>query len=85
MITVEKYFAQWCVPCKSLTPVLEGLSRKLPEVEFLNIDVDNFQEKAAELGIRSVPTVIIKKDGQVVDRIQGVNPEAVYLSKIQAA
>jgi len=85
MITVKRFHAAWCAPCRSLAPTIERVKQQLPEVNVVDIDVDSNQEEAASLGVRSIPVVIIEKNGQVVDRIQGVNPEAVYLSKIQAA
>ena len=85
MIEVIKFYANWCQPCKMLTPTIDGLKSKVSGVTFTEVNVDEQSEVAAAAGVRNIPLVLIKKDGQVVDRISGVNPESVYLSKIQAA
>ena len=85
MVKFIKYSAQWCGPCRTLAPIVEGLKSKAPGVTFVNVDVDEQSDVASAAGVRNIPLVIIEKDGVVVDRISGVNPEAVYLSKIQAA
>lgn len=85
MIEVIKYWAPWCVPCKMLSPTIDGLKGKVNGVTFIDVNVDEQSEIASAAGVRNIPLVLIKKDGVVVDRISGVNPESVYLNKIQAA
>tara|TARA_R110000822_G_scaffold100957_3_gene226932 strand:+ start:1200 stop:1409 length:210 start_codon:yes stop_codon:yes gene_type:complete len=68
-----------------LTPTIDGLRGKVNGVTFTNVNVDEQSEVASAAGVRNIPLVIIKKNGVVVDRISGVNPESVYLNKIQAA
>ena len=85
MIEVIKFYANWCMPCKMLTPTIDGLRGKVNGVTFTNVNVDEQSEIASAAGVRNIPLVIIKKNGVVVDRISGVNPESVYLNKIQAA
>lgn len=85
MIEVIKFYANWCAPCKMLTPTIDGLRGKVNGVTFTNVNVDEQSEVASAAGVRNIPLVIIKKNGVVVDRISGVNPESVYLNKIQAA
>tara|TARA_R110000737_G_scaffold137236_1_gene168084 strand:+ start:2928 stop:3185 length:258 start_codon:yes stop_codon:yes gene_type:complete len=85
MIEVIKFYANWCLPCKTLTPTIDGLRGKVNGVTFTNVNVDEQSEIASAAGVRNIPLVIIKKNGVVVDRISGVNPESVYLNKIQAA
>ena len=85
MVKVYKYWAPWCSPCKMLTPTIDKVKGQLPGVTFVDVNVDEQSEVASAAGVRNIPLVIIEKDGQVVDRISGVNPESVYLSKIQAA
>ena len=85
MVTVKKFSADWCGPCRTLAPVIQEVKAKLPEVTFVDINVDTDQATAAEAGVRNIPLVVIYKDGVEVDRVAGVNPESVYLSKIQSA
>ncbi|QYZ78255.1 thioredoxin [Methanofollis formosanus] len=67
------FFATWCGPCKMQTPILEELKEKLGEqVEIRKVDVDQNMEAAMKYGIRVVPTLIIEKDGEVKEKLEGV-------------
>ena len=72
------YWAKWCGPCKTLIPRLEAFEAQYPKVKFVKIDVDENQDHAIEAGIRSVPTIMIMKGGELLDRSSGVNTEAYY-------
>ena len=72
------YWAKWCGPCKTLIPRLESLESQYPNVKFVKIDVDENTKHAQEIGIRSVPTVIVIKNNEVVHRSSGVNSDAYY-------
>ncbi|WP_342676004.1 thioredoxin family protein [Methanofollis sp. UBA420] len=67
------FFATWCGPCKMQTPILEDLKVKMGDlVEIRTIDVDQNMEEAMKYQIRVVPTLIIEKDGIVLQKIEGV-------------
>lgn len=83
MITVKRFTAPWCGPCKMLAPVMNSLQQELPDVDFETIDVDRYPDEAQQFGIRSVPTVIIIKDGVKKNTILGVNPKNTYIQAIQ--
>lgn len=86
MITVKKFEAEWCGPCKALKPVFESLKTKVDnDVNISYIDIDRNQQEAVKYGVRSVPTVIIEKNGQEVSRLVGTKPESTYLNEISAA
>jgi thioredoxin 1 len=68
----------WCVPCKSLMPKLELLEEQYKNVVFVKIDVDENMELAQNLLIRSVPTVIIYKGEEILNRSQGAQPDSFY-------
>ena len=82
MIEVKKFSASWCGPCKMLAPLMENIKPKFNDVRFTNVDVDEQFEIASKYGIRSVPTVIIEKNGQEVKRITGLQSEIVYVNSI---
>lgn len=84
MVEVKKFSASWCGPCKMLAPVMDNISRKpnFSGVRFTNVDVDEQFEIASKYGIRSVPTVIIEKNGQEVKRISGSQSEIFYTNVI---
>ncbi|MGL5626677.1 MAG: thioredoxin [Candidatus Rhabdochlamydia sp.] len=71
MVLID-FFADWCGPCRQLTPVLEEVAREVGEVKFLKMNVDNAQQTAADLNVSSIPTLILFKDGQEVDRVVGL-------------
>ena len=65
------FFATWCGPCKMLSPVLEELAEKNPDLLVLKIDVDEVGALAARFGIQAIPTLILFKDGEQVDKRMG--------------
>lgn len=69
---VIDFFATWCGPCKMLSPVMDEISSELKNVNFYKIDVDKNEDVAMEYGIMSIPTIIIFKDGKVVNSIVGL-------------
>jgi thioredoxin 1 len=75
---VVDYKANWCQPCKILTPKLEAIEKDYPNVNFVAIDIDKCRNEVMELGIRSIPTVIFYKGSDIVERTHGVNDQHVY-------
>lgn len=85
MVKVKRFTATWCGPCKQLAPIFEQIQIRLSELAiFETIDVDSSPEEAQKYEIRSVPTVILEKDGQVVRRFVGLNPANTYLEAIKS-
>jgi thioredoxin 1 len=82
MIEVKKFYGEWCVPCKRLAPVIEEVKSQFLNVKFENYDVDIHSDVASKFGIRSVPTVVIVKDGVEVKRIMGAQSKITYESSI---
>jgi thioredoxin 1 len=78
-------WAEWCGPCKMLGPILENLAKKhAGEIVFAKLDVDANPETAREYGIRSIPNLIVFKNGQKVGDIVGALPETKLLERIKA-
>jgi thioredoxin 1 len=72
------FFATWCGPCKALIPVLESISNDFAGVELIKMDVDQNMDLAMELGIRSVPTVVLFEGKKEVFRTTGANNKTFY-------
>ena len=73
---IVDFWAEWCGPCKTLGPILEKLSDDFNDkVEIKKINIDENPEAPANFGIRSIPTMILFKDGKVVDSKIGVSGE----------
>lgn len=70
------FFATWCGPCKMLAPVLEKVADKHPDVKVVKVDVDQANALAAQYGVMGVPTMIVFKDGQIVNKAVGYKNEA---------
>ena len=82
MVTVKKFYADWCGPCKVLTPVMENVKSKFSQVSFENVNIVTDFETAQKYYVRSVPTVIIEKNGEEVQRFVGVQSELAYTNTI---
>ena len=78
------YWAEWCGPCKVLSPILEELSDEVDGVEFVKLDVDQHPEIAGANGVMGVPTVVMLKDGEVKERFVGVQPKEIIKDKVSA-
>lgn len=74
-LTIVQYYATWCGPCKMLKPVLESLSTEMTDTAFYRVDIDLYRNQAIDAGIRSVPTVVLYKDGEEVARTSGYQPK----------
>ncbi|KRM59202.1 thioredoxin [Secundilactobacillus malefermentans] len=71
-VTLTDFWATWCGPCRMQSPVVEKLAEEMgTQVTFNKMDVDANPETAQKFGIMSIPTLLVKKDGQVVDSIVG--------------
>jgi len=68
---VVDFYADWCGPCKMLTPILESISNDIKDKKFYKINVDENQETAQKYGIKSIPATFIFKNGKVVKKIIG--------------
>ena len=82
MVTVKKFSAVWCGPCRALAPVINEIKNQFLNVRFEDYDVDIAYDEATKYGIRSVPTVIIEKDGKEINRFTGVSSKMAYINAI---
>ena len=80
------FWAAWCGPCRMVGPIIEEISEEYDGKAVVGkVDVDANQEFAAKYGVRNIPTVLVFKDGNVVDRKVGVAPKNAYTQAIEAA
>ncbi|ALV14507.1 thioredoxin [Lactiplantibacillus plantarum] len=71
-VTLTDFWATWCGPCRMQSPVVEQLADEMGDkVTFNKMDVDANPETASNFGIMSIPTLLVKKDGEVVDTLVG--------------
>jgi len=78
------FWAEWCGPCKMISPILDELAQELQgKLKIAKVNVDNEGNLAAKFNIMSIPTLLVFKNGEVVDQIIGAMPKAQLLAKIQ--
>ena len=77
------FWAPWCGPCKMIAPVLEELDSEIGSgLKIAKVNVDDNPESASRFGVMSIPTLIIFKDGQPVDKIVGFQPKDALKSAV---
>ena len=70
-ITLVDFYADWCGPCKMLSPILEELDNEYPNITFVKVNCDNDINLASRYGIMSIPSVYVFRDGLEVSKFQG--------------
>jgi thioredoxin 1 len=84
MVEVKKFYGEWCSPCKLLAPVIEEIKKEMPNVKFVDVDVDENGDLASQYGVRGVPTVVIEKDGVEVKRFVGMKQKSELVNEIKS-
>ena len=69
--TLVDFWAEWCGPCKSMHPIFERMSNKFPNVKFARVNVDSNQNISMKYAVQSIPTFIMFKSGQIIDKMMG--------------
>jgi thioredoxin 1 len=84
-IVLVDFWAPWCGPCRIQGPIIESLAKKVgDDVKIAKVNVDNARNIASKFGIRSIPTLIIFKDGKAVQQFVGLSQEKELLAAIES-
>ena len=85
-VSLVDFWADWCTPCKIQGPIVSELADEVSDqAKICKLDVQNNQKIAGELGIRNIPTIVIFKDGEIVQKFVGVKTKSVLLKGINTA
>ena len=83
-VVLVDFWAEWCGPCKMQLPILEEISEELPNVKICKVNVDENTELAVKFGIRSIPTMMVFKDGVKVEQFVGLKHKNELSGKLQS-
>lgn len=79
------FYATWCGPCQMMAPILETVNRQLQgQIKVAKVDTDRYPQLASQYQIHALPTLVLFKDGQVADRIEGVLTAEQLVQRLQS-
>ncbi len=77
------FYADWCGPCRMVSPIVDKIAEEHPEYLVCKVNVDDEPELASEFEVFSIPTLVVMRDGEVVNRSVGAKPEPQILAMLE--
>ena len=76
------FWAPWCGPCRMVVPLVEEIAKERSDIKVVNINVDEEQELAMQFGVMNIPTLVVMKNGKIVNQVTGARPKAQILAML---
>ena len=76
------FCAPWCGPCRMVVPLVEEIAKERSDIKVVKINVDEEQELAMQFGVMSIPTLVVMKNGKIVNQVTGARPKAQILAML---
>ena len=76
------FWASWCAPCRMVVPIIEEIAGERPDIRVGKINVDEQPELASEFSIMSIPTLVVMKNGKIVQQVSGARPKNAILEML---
>ena len=76
------FWAPWCAPCRMVVPIIEEIAGERPDIRVGKINVDEQPELTSKFGIMSIPTLVVMKNGKIVQQVSGVRPKNAILEML---
>ena len=76
------FWAPWCGPCRMVAPLVEEIAKERSDIKVVKINVDEGQELAMQFGVMSIPTLVVMKNGKIVNQVTGARPKAQILAML---
>ncbi len=76
------FWAPWCAPCRMLAPVVEEIASERADIKVEKINIDEQSELANKFGIMSIPTLVVMKNGKIIQQVSGVRPKNAILEML---
>ena len=76
------FWAPWCGPCRMVLPIVEEIAKERQDIKVGKINVDEEPELAAQFGVMSIPTLVVIKDGKIVNQAMGARPKSAILAML---
>ena len=76
------FWAPWCAPCRMVVPIIEEIADERPDIKVGKINVDEQPELASQFHVMSIPTLVVMKNGKILNQVRGARPKAAILAMI---
>lgn len=76
------FWTPWCGPCRMVVPLVEEIAKERSDIKVVKINVDEEQELAMQFGVMNIPTLVVMKNGKIVNQVTGARPKAQILAML---